>query len=63
MADDTIDLIAWKCLGTSAGSIRGIVKANPFLLDHPAHLPAGLTIEIPTITKVEAKAETINLWD
>ncbi len=62
---DTLDLICWRVLGTTAG---GIVEAalvlNPGLADAGPVLARGTAVILPDPPAAAALTrETVNLWD
>lgn len=62
-AGDTVDYIAWKYYGTTAGrTTEQLLEANPGLADYGPVLPDGIQIVLPDITK-PATQRGVKLWD
>jgi len=57
---DTLDLLAWRHLGTTAGVVEATLTASPALAEYGPTLPAGVAVELATPT---ATAPTVQLWD
>lgn len=64
LAGDTLDLICWRELGTTAGGVVEQAYAlNPGLADQGAALPGGIDVMLPTIaTQTPAILPSIALW-
>lgn len=62
---DTVDLIAFKVYGNTAGGIvERVLDANPGVADRGPVLPGGLILTLPAIeTATTAVAEGVKLWD
>lgn len=63
-AGDTVDLIAWRHYGTTAGGVvEQVLAANPGLADRGAQLPGGLIVLLPDVEAVTAAvAPGVKLW-
>ena len=62
---DTLDLICWRTLGTTAGGVveQGFAL-NPGLADAGPLLATGTVVVLPAPPAAAAPArETVNLWD
>jgi len=65
LQNDTIDLMCWRHLGTTAGVVEATLELNPGLAAHGPVLPQGILVKLPspdTVTGM-AKTETVQLWD
>lgn len=63
--NDTLDLICWRHLGTTAGVVEAALALNPGLASYGPILPQGIIIELPdpeTVTGMNI-TETVQLWD
>lgn len=62
--NDTVDLLVWRHLGSTAGYIEETLRLNPGLADHGTLLPHGTAVTLP-----EPRAATqmvrniVQLWD
>ena len=62
---DTVDAIAWRHYGKTAGVVEAILLANPGLADHGPLLAIGTAVTLPDLAS-SAPSTTkalINLWD
>lgn len=59
---DTVDLIAFRAYGRTAGATEAIYETNAFLRDHGPVLPGGLIIDLPVLDTVEQDT-SVKLWD
>lgn len=60
---DTVDFIVWKYYGTQQGKLlERLLEANPTLAEYGPILPAGLLVELPTITST-TQSKGVRLWD
>lgn len=59
--NDTIDLICWRYLGSTAGVTEQVLKINPHIDNKNPVLPIGTRITLPDFYSPVKK--TINLWD
>ncbi|UYL85409.1 tail protein X [Acidovorax phage Alfacinha1] len=60
-AHETLDALAWRQLGSTAGHVEATLAANPGLAKLAAELPEGQAVRL-----VKAPAPTrqlVNLWD
>lgn len=62
---DTVSAIAYRLYGSSRHRVEEILERNPGLCRHPALLPAGIAISLPTDQNYNEPAviKTVNLWD
>jgi phage tail protein X len=61
---DTLDLICWRELGTTAGAVEQALALNPGLSDAGPLIPLGTTVILPDPAPTTAqRRETVNLWD
>jgi len=61
---DTVDLIAWRHYGRTAGTTEQLLDANPGLADHGPLLPTGTLVQLPDAAPAPvAPAQPVNLWD
>lgn len=61
---DTLDLLCWRNLGTTAGVVEAAYLLNPALADLGPVLPEGRAIVLPDRpADAAAIRETVNLWD
>jgi phage tail protein X len=58
---DTVDLIAFRRFGRTAGTTEAILDANPGLAALGPIVPMGTKIIIP-VPEVKDRATTQNLW-
>jgi phage tail protein X len=59
---DVIDWICWKHYGFTSGAVEKVLKINPKVAEFDEHLPEGLLISLPEISK-ENRAKQVKLWD
>lgn len=60
---DTVDYIAWKYYGTTAGNTtEKLLEANPGLAGQGTVLPDGITIVLPVIEQPTTR-RGVKLWD
>ena len=65
LQDDTLDMLCWRHLGTTAGVVEVALELNPGLSAYGPILPQGIIVNLPdpaTITGMN-KTETVQLWD
>ena len=64
-ANDTLDLICWRVLGTTAAKVvEAAYELNRNLADVGVTLPEGTVVTLPEApTFGAAILETVNLWD
>ena len=61
---DVLDQLCYDHYGQTAGVTESVMRANPELLNHGTHLPAGLTVKLPTLTVQSTQQQAaVNLWD
>ena len=63
LQDDTLDLLCWRHLGTTAGVVETALALNPGIASIGALLPAGHLVTLPDAAPVVAATPMINLWD
>ncbi|MBR7777363.1 tail protein X [Undibacterium rugosum] len=61
--NDTLDLICWRHLGSTSGSVEQALKLNPGIADLGAVLPMGLSVILPAQPPKASTLTMINLWD
>lgn len=59
---DTVDLIAWRELGFTAGATEAILDANPGLAALGPVLPTGTPVVLP-VPQAETPRQEVRLWD
>ncbi|QPC44531.1 tail protein X [Kaustia mangrovi] len=59
---DTIDLIAWREMGTTT-AVEEILELNPALARLDPVLPIGTPVELPEIVPSPPVRQTVRLWD
>lgn len=59
----TFDDIVFENYGYAPQMLGPVIDANPDALSLGIHLPAGVEINLPSITAAPAKAEFVNLWN
>lgn len=62
LQNDTVDLIALRHLGATAGVTEQILDINPGLSSLGPLLPTGTLVALPDQPRPQQQA-TINLWD
>ncbi|MGS0740430.1 tail protein X [Glaciimonas sp. GG7] len=61
---DTLDLLCWRHLGTTANVVEAALERNPGLADLGPFIPHGLLVTLPDPSASPANTiETVNLWD
>lgn len=62
---DTVDAIAWRYYGKTAGVVEAILQANAGLADKGSLLALGTTVILPDLSATDATTtkQLINLWD
>ena len=61
---DTLDLLCWRHMGTTAGVVEEAYRINPGLADQGPILPEGIAVTLPERpASTPATRETVNLWD
>lgn len=61
---DTLDYICWRYYGTErGGTVEAVLEANRGLADYGTHLPVGIIIDMPDLSKPAEVVELIHLWD
>jgi phage tail protein X len=68
LADDMIDLIAWRYYGYSNGSVEAMLAANRHdeahaLSSEPEVLSAAQLVLLPVLPKLSSQPRMIQLWD
>ncbi len=60
---DTADYITWKYYGyQDKQTVEQVLAANPGLADRGPILPAGITVELPTLATTTTTTG-VKLWD
>ena len=60
---DPVDLVVWRALGRTAGSVEAVLDAQPVLAPLPARLPEGTAVLIPAAAQAPAPSPLQQLWD
>lgn len=61
-AGDTVDYIAWRHYGQTAGRVtEQVLEANRGLADYGPFLPAGVPVVVPVLS-VSAPQQEVVLW-
>lgn len=60
---DTVDAIAWRYYGRTAGVVEQILQANPGLADQGPVLANGTLVTLPTAPATPENTQGLNLWD
>ena len=60
---DTVDAIAWRYYGRTAGVVEQILQANPGLADQGPVLANGTLVNLPTAPAAPENTKALNLWD
>lgn len=63
---ETLDALAWRVLGRTAGIVEAAFAANPGIADLGAKLPGGTRVDFTLPAQETAQAprrETVSLWD
>ena len=63
LQNDTLDLLCWRHLGTTAGVVELALVLNPGIASIGAMLPAGNLVTLPNAAPAPPAAPMINLWD
>ncbi|OTQ74086.1 MULTISPECIES: tail protein X [unclassified Gilliamella] len=62
MQNESIDALAYRVFGKTAGIVEIIYQNNPKLCELPAILPMGIEVNVPESVP-EKNSNSINLWD
>jgi len=60
-AHETLDALAWRHLGATAGHVEATLNANPGLAKLAADLPKGHAVRL--VKAAEPKRPMVYLWD
>lgn len=60
-AHETLDALAWRQLGSTAGHVEATLAANPGLAKLAADLPEGLAVRL--VKAPEPTRQMVYLWD
>jgi phage tail protein X len=63
---DTIDMLCWRHLGTTAGMTEQVFALNPGLSLHGPILPMGTVVTLPALPSshsIATERPLIQLWD
>lgn len=58
---ETLDALAWRQLGATAGHVEATLAANPGLAKLAAELPEGQAVRL--VKAPEPVRQTVYLWD
>lgn len=59
---DTLDRLAWRHLGATAGVVEATLSANPGLADLGPVLPLGTQVDL-VAPSAPVSSQTVSLWD
>lgn len=62
MQNETVDALAYRVFGKTAGIVEIIYQNNPTLCERAAMLPIGIEINVPESVP-EPEQKRLNLWD
>ena len=61
---DTLDLICWRELGRTAGTVEAALEGNPGLADLGPVLPMGTPVMLPEVSIATPETrDIVQLWD
>lgn len=60
--NDTVDLLCWRYLQRTQGTVEATYLLNPGLAARGPILPAGLEVKLPEPTTTSTR-RTVALWD
>lgn len=62
---DTVDLLCWRHLGSTAGLVEKTLELNPGLAQLGLVLPHGTAVDLPEVSSTTnaAAVATVQLWD
>ncbi len=60
---DTVDLLALRAYGRTAGTTEALLDANPGLAGNGIFLPVGTVAVVPDAPALETAPDIVNLWD
>jgi len=60
---DTVDLIAWRHYGATAGTTEALLDHNPGLADLGPILPIGTWLNLPPAPAATVRRPAVSLWD
>ena len=60
---ETLDGLAWRQLGSTAGHVEATLAANPGLADLGAILPRGTLVTLPEQVTAAEATTLLQLWD
>lgn len=62
--NDTLDLLVWRHLGSTAGYVEQTLERNPALAGHGPVLPHGTLVDLPPPRASTPKQKpSVQLWD
>jgi phage tail protein X len=61
-ADEPLDLLVWRTLGTYSGTVEATLDANPGLASLGPTLPEGTVVAIPLPVAPAQVAPLVQLW-
>jgi phage tail protein X len=61
--NDTLDLLCWRHLGSTAGVVEQALQINPGIASLGALLPMGMPVSLPEQPPKASTLQMINLWD
>ncbi|MBK1725710.1 tail protein X [Halorhodospira neutriphila] len=60
---DTVDLLAWRHYGRTAGAVEAVLEANPGLADLGPVLPMGTRVIMPDLAPARPEDGRVQLWE
>lgn len=63
MQGDTLDAIAWREYGRTAGVVEQLLQLNPGLADQGPIIASGTLIKLPDAPPTANETQSLNLWD
>jgi phage tail protein X len=61
--NDTLDLLCWRHLGSTAGVVEQALQLNPDIASLGTILPIGLAVTLPDQPSQSNTIQMIHLWD
>jgi phage tail protein X len=62
LADETVDALVWRAVGTRAGLVETVHAANPGLASLGPFLPEGTDVVVPLPATDTPTAPLVQLW-
>ena len=61
--NDTLDLLCWRHLGSTAGVVEQALQLNPDIASLGVTLPLGYAVTLPDQPTQSTTIQMIHLWD